>query len=138
MVYELPHEFPNDLRLYIQKLQNIRKISNLGGDRAQWPVSFQEIKVWQYQSKTGIAKVGVKCLSHCRILLDFSDLFQIFCLWLGFLKISNYKIFAIFAVFLQFYKTSNKTTLTNGLEYLYFTILKSLPNKAIFQPFGSF
>ena len=33
LVHELPHELPNDLRLDLQKLRNIRKISNLGGDR---------------------------------------------------------------------------------------------------------
>ena len=33
LVHELPHDLPNDLRLDLQKLRNIRKISNLGGDR---------------------------------------------------------------------------------------------------------
>ena len=32
LVYGLPREFPNDLRLDLRKLGNIRKISNLGGD----------------------------------------------------------------------------------------------------------
>ena len=49
VVYELPHEFPNDLRL--RKLGNITKIPNLGGDKAQCPVSLQEIWLWQQQSK---------------------------------------------------------------------------------------
>ena len=32
LVYKLPLELPNDLRLDFRKLGNIRKISNLGGD----------------------------------------------------------------------------------------------------------
>ena len=49
LVYELPHELPSNLRLRI--LGNIRKISNLGADIAQCPVSLPEIKLWQQQSK---------------------------------------------------------------------------------------
>ena len=45
LVYALPHELPNDLRLRI--LGNFRKILNWGGDIAQCPVSPPEIKLWQ-------------------------------------------------------------------------------------------
>ena len=45
-------------RLDPQKLGNIRHISNLGVGIAQWSVSFQEIKVWQYQSRNTQKKVS--------------------------------------------------------------------------------
>ena len=97
--------------------QNTRKVSNLGGYRAQWPVSLEEIKVWQYQSKTGISKVGIKHLSHCRILLDFSVLFRIFCPWLVFLKISNYKIFAIYIYIVLSHSGTHEATRIPSLLY---------------------
>ena len=45
LVHELPHELPNDLRLRI--LGNTRKNSNLGGRIALFPVSLEEIRLWQ-------------------------------------------------------------------------------------------
>ena len=50
LVYKLPHELPNDLRL--RTLGYIRKISNLSRDTAQCPVSLTEIKLWQQKSKS--------------------------------------------------------------------------------------
>ena len=47
LVYELPRELPNDLRLGFRKLGNIRKISNLDGDIVWCPVSLKKIKLWQ-------------------------------------------------------------------------------------------
>ena len=39
-IYELPHELPNDLKLYeIRKLGNIRKVSKLNKMIAYYPVS---------------------------------------------------------------------------------------------------
>ena len=49
LLYELPHELPNDLRL--RKLGNIRKISNLGGHIAQYLVSLQELRICEQQLK---------------------------------------------------------------------------------------
>ena len=57
LVYELPHELPNYLRLKTTELPktrkqgNIRKILNLGGDITQRPVPPPEIKLRQQQSK---------------------------------------------------------------------------------------
>ena len=47
LVYKLSHELLNDLR----KLGNIRKISNLGGYRAQCLVSLQELRLCKKQLK---------------------------------------------------------------------------------------
>ena len=47
-----------NVRLDLRKLENIRKISNLGVGIAQWLFSLQEIKVWQYQSKNTQRKVS--------------------------------------------------------------------------------
>ena len=47
-----------NVRLDPRKLGNIREISNLGVGIAQWLVSLQEIKVWQYQSKNTQKKVS--------------------------------------------------------------------------------
>ena len=42
----IPHELPNDLRhLDLKKLENIRKISNLGGHIVYCPVYFQQIRL---------------------------------------------------------------------------------------------
>ena len=60
----------------LNKLGNIRKISNLDEDLSQSLVSPQEIKFWQWQLK--IAKVYPKHFQPCPILLDFSILLQIF------------------------------------------------------------
>ena len=47
-----------NVRLDHHKWRNIRQISNLGVGIAQWSVSLQEIKVWQYQSKNMQKKVS--------------------------------------------------------------------------------
>ena len=49
LVYELPHELPNDLRLRI--LANIMKFLNLAEVKSQYSVSLPIIQRWQQQSK---------------------------------------------------------------------------------------
>ena len=46
LVHELPYELPNNSRLRndLRKLGNIRKMSNLGVDTAQYPVPLPQIK----------------------------------------------------------------------------------------------
>ena len=132
LVYELPHKLPNNLRLDLWKLRVIRKIPNLGVDIAQRPVSLQEIKFLQSQSKKKKkkAKKGIKLFLPCQILLDFSILFQILFPRFYFFKTCNYKTFAIYidiSLILQ-------SCLQNCVYLLSITPLSTNPlaNKTIF------
>ena len=62
-IYELSHEFPNNLR----KLGNIKKISHLHKIIAQCPVSLLKSKFCQYQQKT-VQKLN---FSRCAQTLKF-------------------------------------------------------------------
>ena len=78
LVYELPHELLNDLRLQtkdLRKLGNIRKISNQGGDIAWCPVSLPETKLSQQQLKN-MQNVDIKLFLSCHwISLFYSKYF---------------------------------------------------------------
>ena len=51
VVYELPHQLPNDLRLRILRNNKILGKSKIWVETAQCSVSLPEIKLWQQQSR---------------------------------------------------------------------------------------
>ena len=75
LVYKLPHQLPNDLRL--RKLGNIIKFTNLGGHIAQCPVSPHKNQILTIAVKK-FAKIDTKLFFSCPVLLDFFTWFQIF------------------------------------------------------------
>ena len=78
LVYELPHELVNDLRLRILENQEILEKSQIRVETytsAQSPLQNLTLAI---VVKTH-AKVDIKLFLSCPILLDFSILFQIFC-----------------------------------------------------------
>ena len=50
LIYELPHEVPNDLRIRKLEIRETVKFSNLCGDIAQCSLSLGENDFWEKQS----------------------------------------------------------------------------------------
>ena len=79
LVYELPHELPNDLRL--RKSQEIRKYQK--NIKFRWtyspvPSLLSRTQILQIAVKKH-AKTDTKLFFSCSVLLRYSILFQIFC-----------------------------------------------------------
>ena len=75
LVYELPHELPNDLRLRILGNEEMLGKSQIWVE----PISqspFQKLIL--VTAVKNHAKLDIKLVLSCPVLLDFSILFQIF------------------------------------------------------------
>ena len=80
LVYELPHELPNDLRFRILGNWKILEKFQIWVDTQ--PSAQSPFKNLQIAVKKN-AKTDTKLLFSCPVLLDYSILFQIFCLRLS-------------------------------------------------------
>ena len=85
LVYELPHELPNEGRLRILENQEILEKSQVWVGKSLVPrLSSRNLTL--VIAVKNHAKMDIKLTFSCPVLLDFSILFQIFCPGLWFLQ----------------------------------------------------
>ena len=105
LVYELPPELPNDLRLRILGNQKYQKNLKFGWRQSLVPSLSSRNSTLSIANKNH-AKMDIKLFFSCPILLDFCILFQIFCKFLvltqpNLLKLQVFDIFYNFKALLQ-------------------------------------